>query len=298
MIDLPSKSDIEKISFGLLKQSKALDVFPTPVNQILEYSNLHLDRSIDLAKIDHSYLSKFSDEMAYTIKNAIESVRGFFDRRKNVIYLDLSQSQNRQNFVKLHENGHQVLDWQNKIIENLDDDVTLNPCVEEEFDAEANYFASVTLFQHDRFEHEMKKFELSIQSSVHLSKYFGASIHATLRKYVECSKKRCALLVLKDISSVGFMPKCTKRDYFQSEKFTETFGVLDFPENMGYTWNFVKDYYHKKKFHQIGLTILETQNGQVEFNYHFFNNTYNAFVFLFPRGESNKTRRKFIITTQ
>jgi Zn-dependent peptidase ImmA (M78 family) len=296
MLDLQSKTDIEKISLDLLKQSKSYGIFPTQVDNIVKYSELFVDESINLSKIDHSYLSIISDEIAYSIQNAIELVRGVFDRREKVIYLDLEQSKNRQNFVKLHEVGHHVLDWQNKILENLDDDITLSPLVEEEFESEANYFASITLFQHDRFVHEMKKLELSIQSSIYLSKFFGASIHATLRRFVECSQKRCALLVLKDILYNGISPRCSKRDYFQSNKFTDSFGNIEFPEHLGYTWSFVKDYYHKKKFNQNGFITLETKNGQVGFNYHFFNNSYNAFVFIFPIGEKNKTRTKFIIT--
>jgi Zn-dependent peptidase ImmA (M78 family) len=298
MIDLPSKSDIEKISFGLLKQSKALDVFPTPINQILEYSNLHLDRSIDLAKIDHSFISRFSEKISHKFIEAFELVRGVLDRHEKVIYLDLSQSIGRQNFIKLHEVGHDVLNWQREIYEHLDNDISLDQYVEEEFEAEANYFASVTLFQHDRFEHEVKKLELSIKSPMHLSKIFGSSVHASLRKYVEVSSKRCALLVLEKISSKGEFPICFKKDFFPSNLFTKTFGEINFPDQFGYTWCFVQDYYGGKRYHENGLILLETQNGQEHFKYHFFNNTYNAFVFLFPKRETNKTRTKFIITNQ
>lgn len=43
MLDELAKKDIEKISFDILSQSKSIDVFPTPVDQLLSYSNLVLN---------------------------------------------------------------------------------------------------------------------------------------------------------------------------------------------------------------------------------------------------------------
>jgi hypothetical protein len=114
---------------------------------------------------------------------------------------------------------------------------------------------------------------------------------------VECSKKRCALLVLENISKKGEFPQCVKRDFFQSFKFSETFGEIEIPCKLGYKWPFTQDYYHGKRYHENGFINLTTANGEVEFKYHFFNNSFNAFIFLFPFGESNKTRTKIVLTT-
>jgi Zn-dependent peptidase ImmA (M78 family) len=298
MFDLPSKSDIEKISLDLLKQSKALDIFPTPVDDIISYANLHFESNVDLSIINQSFISKLSDKVSQKYLEAIGLVRGFIDRREKIIYLDLSQRLCRQNFVKLHEVGHDTLFWQKDILDHLDNDASLDPYTKEEFEAEANYFASSTLFQQDRFEHEMAKLELGIKAPMYLAKYFGASNHAALRRYVECSKKRCALIVLEKISKKGEFPQCSKKDFFQSIIFNETFGTIELPEVFGYTWQFAQEYYNGKKFHENGTINLTTENGQVEFQYHFFNNTFNAFVFLFPIGEINKTRTKIIISNR
>lgn len=298
MIDLPSKADIEKISLDLLKQSKAIDIFPTPVDKIISYSELILENGIDLSQLDQSFLSKLSAKASQKFIETMGLVRGFIDRREKTIYLDLSQNFNRQNFVKLHEVGHDALPWQMEILEYLDDDTTLDSYTKEEFEAEANYFASTTLFQHDRFENEMRKLELGIKSPMALAKQFGASIHATLRRYVECSNNRCALLVLERDSSQNGIISCLKRDYFQSDKFTETFGIIELPDKFGYSWQFTKDYCFGKKYHEAGTVKLSTKNGETEFKYHFFNNTFNAFVFIIPKGEINKTRTRIILSNQ
>jgi Zn-dependent peptidase ImmA (M78 family) len=296
MFDLPSKSDIEKISMDLLKQSKALDVFPTPVDRIVNYSNLHFDSKFDLSEIDKTFLSKFSENVSHKFLETLGLVRGFIDRREKIIYLDLSQNINRQNFVKLHEVGHDSLVWQKEILEFIDDDSTLDIYTKEEFEAEANYFASLTLFQQDRFETEMRKLELGIKSPMHLAKHFGASNHAALRRYVECSNKRCALLVLEKDKGLSPQIKYPKKDFFQSTKFQESFGHIELPNEFGFKWKFAQDYYYNKRFREDGIITLNTENGEVDFRYHFFDNTYNAFVFIFPLGETNRTKTKIIIS--
>lgn len=292
MFEGPTKDEIETIASALLKQSKAFTVFPTPVDQIIKYADLHFDSKIDLSKIQKPFLKNLSEELAIKFTRAIEAVRGILDRRENTIYLDLSQSAPRQNFVKLHEAGHHVLYWQGEILEHLENDLTLDQNTIEEFEAEANYFATCMLFQLDRFEHEAKKLELGIKTPMHLAKFFGASVHATIRRYVENSKNRCALLVLENISRKGTFPKCTKRDFFASQKFLKTFGKIDLPAEFGFKWQFAQDYYLGKRYHEKGQISLTTDDGPVNFKYHFFNNTYNAFVFLFPLGETKSARTK------
>jgi len=290
MVELQSKKDIEKISYEILRGSKSLDVFPTPVDKIVSYAELAVNSGIDLSKIHPNYLSKATD----TLKKVLGKVRGALDRREKTIYLDLSVHPSKQKFVKLHEVGHNVLTWQQKIYDVIEDDEdTLDANTREEFEKEANYFASATLFQQDRFLSEMDKLGLDIDSAIHLSNFFGASKHATLRRYVEYSKKRCALIVLKDCSSCGAI----LRDKFQSQSFTKTFGELSVPVEIDIVYPFVQDYCRNRKHKKDGLVSLPTQNGSVDFTYHFFNNTYNAFVFLFPVGEKKSTRTKFIIST-
>lgn len=292
MVEIHSKKDIEKISREILKDSNSFDVFPTPIDKILSYSELVIGTGVDLSQIHEGYFSKVPD----VLKRALGKVRGVLDRRKKTIFLDMSQGKPRQGFVKLHEVGHDVLPWQRDTHELLeDDDDSLSIDTREEFEAEANFFASVTLFQHDRFITELEKLGLGIESSMQLSKLFGASVHATLRRYVEHSKNRCGLFVLENLSLNGGI-KCCLRDKFQSDKFTKTFGELSIPIELGYTWPFVQDYHFKRRVKTDGIMALSTQNGEVKFRYHFFNNTYNAFVFFFPIKEKKSTRTKIIIS--
>lgn len=291
-MDLSSKKDIENISFDILKSSKSLDVFPTPIDKILQYSELIVAEGIDLKSLEKKYKIFFFSEI---FKTGVSKIRGFLDRSEKLIYLDLEQNINRQSFVKLHETGHHVLPWQKATLEFIDDDDTLNLDVIEQFEAEANYFASLTLFQNDRFLNEVKKYELGLPAVMQISKHFGASGHATFRRYVECSTRRCALLVLENLSPKGQVVKADKRNEFYSDAFLKEFGHINWPSSFGYKWEFMQDHCFKRKFKTNGTISLPLKNENRDFSYHFFDNSYNAFVMIFPKGENKATRHKIII---
>jgi hypothetical protein len=277
----------------LLKNSKTLDVFPTPVSEIVSYSNLTIDSDIDISNAHDSFLAKYLNKD--TLKNALAKIRGVLDRSEKKIYLDLKQLPGRQNFVKLHEVGHEVLPWQKKALSYLDDDDTLGDHANEDFEEEANYFASVTLFQNDRFINKASTLEMNINTPLYLATHFGASIHATIRRYVESSPKRCALIILENGTHRPLPASCEVRNFICSPKFFKEFGRIVFPDKLGYKWAFVPHYYFERKMAK-GIVKLDTLQGEVDFKYEFFYNRYNAFVLLYPQGESNKTRTQIILS--
>lgn len=291
MIDFHTKQEIEKIAYELLKSSKALDKFPTPVDDIIAHADLLVEMGVDLSKIETGFLTRFN----FNFSKILSKVRGILDRKEKKIYLDLSQPVTRKNFVKLHEAGHHLLPWQKQTFDCLDNKQTLSQDVQEQFEAEANYFASVVLFQHDRFHQQMSKLDLSIGAPIALAKTFGASNHATMRKFVETSTKRCALLVLEKPDFAVKSGIYTARDYFQSEKFTSSFGEITWPEQFEYSWAFVKDYTHGRKMKMDGTIVLPTKRGEQEFEYHFFNTSWNGFVLIFPKDENRKSKVIYVL---
>jgi hypothetical protein len=193
MADVPLKQDIEQISLDLLTQSKAFDVFPTPVSRIVACADLIISGEVDLAHHKESFISRIS----HAASSAWDHIRGFIDRQEKIIYLDKSVGISRQNFVSLHETGHDIMPWQGKIMTCADNDDSLAPWVKEEFEKQANYFASATLFQQDRFDKEVRELGVGLNPAKAIAKKFGASIHATLRRMVENQHRQCALIVLE-----------------------------------------------------------------------------------------------------
>ena len=54
---LHSKKDIDNISHDILKSSKSLDVFPTPIEKIVQHSELYIAGGIDLKSLEKKYKS-------------------------------------------------------------------------------------------------------------------------------------------------------------------------------------------------------------------------------------------------
>lgn len=292
MLNPHTQNEIEKISMDILKGSKSLDVFPTPIDKIIHYSDLVVAGGIDANSIQKRFRDFFLSD---SLISGLNKIRGLLDRSEKLIYLDLNQSSGRQGFVKLHETGHSVLPWQNEILQFVDDDNTLDESTKEEFEAEANYFASITLFQNDRFEREVNKYELGIPAALQISKLFGASGHAALRRYVEKSNKRCALLILTDLSPKEQPINANFRNEFYSHSFLNDFNKINWPSKFGFKWKFMQDYCFGKRLTQDSVIDLMVNGEMIQFNYHFFYNTYDVFVLIFPNGENAKTRTKIIL---
>lgn len=292
MVELHTRKDIEGIAYDILKSSKSWGKYPTPVDSIVNYSDLIVNKTVDVSQIHHGYASKVTDSLL----RALAKVRGVFDRKEKTIYLDLTQNDPKKNFVKLHEVGHGVIPWQNETSTFLDDDHTLSLDYREQFEAEANLFASATLFQLDRFEDEMAKLQFGLKSGMALAKMFGGSNHASLRRYVECSKNRCALLVLKDLTGIGKTAKCCIRNYFASSRFIKEFGEISWPAEFTSEWSFVQDYTYGRRMKISGELPISIGDDNLNFHYDFFDNTYNAFVLIYPKGEKTGGKTKVIIT--
>lgn len=169
--------------------------------------------------------------------------------------------------------------------------------VEEQFELEANLFASATLFQHERFNRELEKLPLSIKSGMALAKKFGSSNHAALRNYVLKSKNRCGMIVLNKISNPKWNePPCSLRNLFYSYSFLQDIGELNIPETFGYSWEFTQDFSRKRRLHEDGeIEFTNLAGDTIKCKYHYFFNYYNAFVFFFPIEEKKKSRTKIIL---
>lgn len=289
MIDA-TKKDIDNIVYDILRQSKSFDVFPTPVKDIVQFSELYVDTHTSIYSIPNNYIAKNVDKLKAILKN----VYGALDRRSRIIYVEPTLSVSKKNFVQLHEVGHEVLPWQRKTFEFVDYRETISYETKIEFETEANFFAQGALFQLDRFNELARNLPLEIKTAMFLSKKFGSSVHAAIRRYAETINKRCALIVLnKEISSPE---KLFLRDYFQSKKFTKEFGSIDLPKIFDISWPFVQDHIMGKKFHDKGLLTIITEHSDIDFEYHYFNSGYNVFILMMPTGERIKTRTKIYLT--
>lgn len=287
-----SYDEICKVARFLLKDSNAWGKFPTPVDSILQCAELKVDEGVDLSKVDSGFWSPKLD----VLKSAIRKVLGATTPCNKTIYLDLTQNLGRQQFIKLHETGHNVLSWQNRLMQCFQDNQkSLDPSAKRIFEREASCFASVALFQLERFNEEALRLPLALKSAMSLADRFGSSYHAAIGHYVQLSPKRCAVFVL-GLPHQNSEHLINIRSCFKSSSFIQEFGDLNLPQKCGTEFGFVSDIMSGINFHETGkITLVNGHPKPVALNYHFFNNSYNAFVFLFPDGEKIKSHKKFFI---
>ncbi len=282
---LASAEEIERIARNILLESGAWGKFPTPVDEIVEFVELSLEKGVDLSEVDPGFFAFTKDFFGRISRKVL----GVLDYRDKVIHLDESQPAARKSFIKVHEVGHFVLPWQVDIRGCVDDEKTIDPVFDEICEREASSFASAALFQVERFNEEAAKLPLILPSGRVLAKQFGASTQAALRRYVEKSPKRCAMLVFnRPVSNGTYTAKV--RDYFESLSFKKEFGGLDWPEVCGLEFPFVQEMKRRRKDHQDGQIAVTTKSMElVTLHYHFFDNSYNIFVLLLPPGERNRS---------
>jgi Zn-dependent peptidase ImmA (M78 family) len=192
--DLASGSEIAELTDRILREARAYDCFPTPVEDIIAAAKLNEPK--------HSLLSNFILEQAPRhLREAVAPLRrkisALLDREEREIHLDPTiENEGQRRFKRCHEISHDIYPWQ-EALGFADDEITLSPRTRVLFEQEANQGAAELLFQRDRFRTIAADYALGFGSVVELSQTFGTSIHASFRRYVETHRSTVAGLVLE-----------------------------------------------------------------------------------------------------
>ena len=212
-----------------LKSANAFGVFPTPVDEIMEAAKVFVAEE-DLS--DEGFLKKMAKAAGGTLKRALDKVIGVLHVAARLVYLDKAIHVAKLPFLKLHETAHAVLPWQKDIYAVTEDcKKTLAPEIADEFEREANVFATEVVFQLDAFTDEAADHNVGILVPVKLKQRYGSSIYSAVRRYVATHHKACLVLVLEPPQlheDLGFI--CELRRVVASSSFEEQFGDLNWPE--------------------------------------------------------------------
>lgn len=277
--------EIKKEADLLLKKAGAYGRFPTPVSDLIAAANLTVSKE---ASLDEDFLTRIYRRVPVSIKRAVDKVLGLLDSRDRTIYLDQSVHAKKKVFVSLHEAGHNCLPWQRDMFAILEDgESSLDPDIREQFEREANTFATEVLFQLDRFGNEASAHDLGINVPVRLAPRYGSSVYAALRRYVTTNSRACAVLVLDPPEfdlNIGLTAPL--RRALQSQKFTELFGDYQWPESFGSDSSLISRLPINTKF--VGRSTCELKNLEDEIVpciFEGFNSTYQIFVLIYPESE-------------
>lgn len=216
----------------LLRDAGAVGLFPTPVDEIMRTAKIQV---VPIA-LDEGYLAQLRRTAAQAgraLLSALSKVWGVFDPKARVAFVDPETPKEKLPFLKLHEGGHAILPWQSIFGIFEDCRKTLDPEVKQQFEREANVFASEVLFQLDGFTREAADHAFGISVPLRLAKRYGASVYATVRRYVCQSDKNCAVLVLNPpelAEIVGFF--CSVRRVITSPEFERRFSNMVWPQTV------------------------------------------------------------------
>ena len=219
---------VTKEARRLLRKADALGTFPTPVAEIIKAGRVTVSPENVL---EEGFLRTMRRKARSALKRAASKVIGLFDAHARLIFIDWHVLPVKQTFLKLHETGHATLPWQRDLYAVIEDsEQELDPGTAALFDREANVFATEVLFQLDGFIREADERPFGIKTPLDLSKRYGASVYASVRRYVSKNSRDCTVLVLNPpelVEGVGF--RASLRRAVSSPSFRKKFGDLDWP---------------------------------------------------------------------
>lgn len=285
-------ADIRKVSKKLLLRADAMGVFPTPVDHIVEVAGL---TPTDEWLLSDSKIKLARAEIRSVLQGLRRKVRGTLDRSERMIFVDSGLDPNKVRFVKLHETTHHVLPWQQQMDVFADTEVTLSPTIERAYEQEANRGAAELLFQLDGFSHTARDYPTTLSTPIELSQEYGASIHASIRRWAEEHDHTLCVLVL-DQSSMKYEPMRIKVKYaIESATWRAQFGPAPFPRSLTpAVMPFLRDLLSPFAIDTEAAWSYPGLDGEVRsLLVESFSNSYDLFLLLrVPRKDSFVARRR------
>lgn len=195
---------VEERARKLLDRASAWEVFPTPVDGILDAAKLKLaPASLFDPRRLMAYIQEKTAGTAHIVKSAVSKLFGLCDVDESVIHVDGTVAESKQNFLKLHETGHYELPAHRRLFKFFQDcDKTLAPETADRFEREANNFARYALFQGDTFRRYAADSKFEIKTPMKLATKFGASVYAAAREFARTNHKECVVYILEPIELV------------------------------------------------------------------------------------------------
>lgn len=298
---LSEKEDVTRRARSLLREADVGHKLPTPVDDIVARAGLVVSSDATLNE-DHAdffaasqeYANALSGSSYGTLKSALRKTWGLIDLRDSTIYIDQAVSAQKQAFLKLHEVGHKVLPWQRDTYLFLDDEKTLHPEVNRLYERQANLFAAEMLFQADRFALHSHDLPLELVTPLDLSRKYGASAHATIRRYVEVSQRCCSAVVLKRTENLTNGDPMLHVVYdVRSARFARQFEGLRWPTYLSLDSSLAEALLMGHRYLKGGSLVLADCDGRAkECGFQVYQNRYEAFAFVFPLSEALRGSKK------
>lgn len=292
-----SNKSLEDIAKKLLRAAGVGETLPTPQDDIIKCAELVKGGQINLDDYDESFINKVNNALS----SGWRKWKGMLFIRERTIYIKPDVPESQIPFITFHEVGHKVIPWQ-KDAYYFDDNYSLSPEVEWEFDKEANYISAQLIFQGRRFEKEARDYKLSIETGIKLAQDYGASCHSTLWQYVSTNTSVCTLLVMKEGNYNEMIDGMSNKPFLlqyivPSPPFKEEFGTIKWKRKFSPEHEFVVVAKGLNDNIVKGETILENKNGEkVKLIFEAWSNKYNVFVLIYKKPKISLLKKQVILT--
>jgi len=173
-IDSFLRRQIVGLSEAALHAADVIGILPTPLDQVA--------RVAGVAEVIN--IGDLPDELVAARPKGLRRILGAYLYRAETAFVDLSQPLGRQRFIFGHETGHKIIPWHAQAF-HLDDENRIFLDANEELEEEANLAASLLMFQGGRFHARALDYKTSLHAPISLAEQYGASLHASIRFYVE-----------------------------------------------------------------------------------------------------------------
>lgn len=277
---LDSEEEITDIAEQILQNAGVTGMLPTPIDKLLEAEKITCVANLD--HLEESFLSGLRKKTRQGFRLAIQKVRGIADLREQVVYVGTNANgyNGRTRFVQGHELGHQVLPWHHVDLAYFDDNESLSPRVQDEFEREANLFSAEVIFQGDRFREIALDYQASLDAIFTLADMHGASRQATLWRYVEAQDEKIAVAQYYPSNALDTHGERVLQLWktIPSEKFNNKYNDIELPDRIrsGHPWVAARELGEFVR----GDVTLNCGGIPVTFHWEAFWNNYALLVFL------------------
>lgn len=205
---------VESIAERTLRVADAVDVIPTPLREVGAAAGVMHVRT----------MKELPSEIEEAAPRRWKKVLGAAVFADSSIYVDRDGLHGRrQRFTEAHEISHLMIPW-HEAAYRLDDERQLFFDTEDELEAEANAAAAHLLFQGRRYHERAAALPVSIQAPIDLAVQHDASIHSSIRYFVEQHELPVAVLIVGRYTQFdGTLPIWQS---FESDTFLAQYGRL------------------------------------------------------------------------
>ena len=291
LADLPSGDAIAEHVGRLLRLADVSERLPTPVEDIVAAAGLIKTDEILLSE---SMIRRAPANMRRLLRGAARKIQGVLHRGEQIIQIAPTNSVERERFVTCHEVTHAILPWQAGLAVLGDNRRTLSPRVTDLFEREANQGAAEILFQQDLLARIARDYPISTSTPVMLAECFGASIHATFRRWVESLDAVACGIVL----DTKLVEGCRRRfEQILTSRWRQRFGSDGFPMALdAQTFQFAS-----RTLSDGAVCLVDADGTPVELQYETQKTPYRWFVLLrLPQRERfvAQHRRPLVIVSR